>query len=190
MLFLYFPNRFFEAEEVAFRLKNVVETFDKVGPEKIIKNCNEQSPPRVEQEASPAERELVEAIKMQKQEQLSAICAKLTSMKCVAVSSPERARIGMKRRGSEEKPSENLEDEEDVGTAPATKKRKGTPLEPHAKERRKAQRTAKKCCARGCKNECFWSKKWESCPLCNKNFCPSHLDKVKHHLCHPISLHC
>ena len=52
-----------------------------------------------------------------------------------------------------------------------------------AKRMRKTSMEVKRCSATGCQKTHFWSKKWNFCPNCNKNFCSSHADAFYQHKC-------
>ena len=116
--------------------------------------CKEQSPARPQEETHPEMRHLIEVITSMKDDRISTVCANLSAMKSVEVSSPEKTKT---TRVREENPSEFLEDEQNVGAALASKK-KGTPLQPPAKRRRVAEGKAKKCCVKGCKKSTFGQK--------------------------------
>ena len=172
-----FHGIFYKAERYAFKKQTILKSFADVGlhpwdPEEIIKNAKQHSPMKSQDETDSVMRELIDVIKVRKEERISEICKTLSSVKCATISSPKMVGKGQKRRRPEEEAEDHLQDEVEESSVSESAKNMDIPLQPPAKRRRKKPRNLKKCCVKGCDETHFWSKKWGCCPKCKKKLLP------------------
>ena len=86
-----------------------------------------------------------------------------------------------KKKGPDEKNAAIYADDEQVDNDSSMSKSEAMCSPAAPKRRRISQKCLKECAAKGCPNTHFWSKKWISCPVCDKNFCPFHIHLMCNH---------
>jgi len=83
----------------------------------------------------------------------------------------------------DEEDEESMVDDEDEEDPSPSEDIEDMSMELPAKRRRASSTKRKACCARGCQKSHIRSKKWLVCPMCNKNFFPSHAALFQNHKC-------
>ena len=96
-----FHGIFYKAERYAFKKQTILKSFADVGlrpwdPGEIIKNAKQHSPMKSQDETDSVMRELIDVIKVRKEERISEICKTLSSVKCATISSPKMVGKGQK----------------------------------------------------------------------------------------------
>ncbi len=176
---------FYEAETEALEVDIVRKTFAEVGlwpwnPDHIIEICQEHYCKISELRPSPLVRKLLRIIREVKQLKQDKARLLLRRMKRVSV---EIVQKKSEKEGSDEDFLDFLENEEQEEGEDEIVTNNDSPQEPPQKRRRKMHCCEKPCCAKGCQNKHFWSKKWAVCSKCKRNFCPTHAHLIHQHQC-------
>lgn len=179
---------FYKSEKYALAVNKMRKSLADVGllpwdPERIIQNAQKHSPMKSQAQADCMMRELVDVIKVRKDERITKICQTLSRVKCATLFSPKTSEKREKRERPEEDDENLVQDDVEESPVSESARNEDMSLQPPTKRRRKTPGNLKVCCVKGCKETHFWSKKWSFCPRCKKNFCPSHASKLQHHKC-------
>ena len=149
-------------------------------PEKILEICKKHCPVDSRDEENEAMRDLIDAINIQRKRQDDKRDKILSELDPATVTESEDYDFQIFR---DEEDEEYMVDEGDEGDSSPSEDIEDTSVEPPAKRRRTSSAKRKTCCARGCQKSHIRSKKWLVCPMCKKNFCPSHAALFQHHKC-------
>jgi len=136
-----------------------------------------------QEQTSDAMRELIDVIKVHKEERVTKICQLLSSVKCATMSPVKGVK---KKRPPTGNVEDRIQDDGENSSTSAPAKKTGRPLKYGISRERKLPKKLKKCCVRGCEETHFWTKKWNFCKNCKKSFCPSHINIFYHHKCKPF----
>jgi len=176
---------FYQAEAEALETHIVSKTFAEVGlwpwnPDHIIEICREHYYNVGKIKQSPMMRKLLCIIRKVIQLKEDKARQLLCSMKRARVEIVQKT---VEKEGSDEESLDFLEDEDQEEGEHEIGINNDSPLERPAKRQRIMRCCGKPCCAEGCQKTRFWSKKWVTCPKCERNFCPSHAHLIHQHKC-------
>ena len=177
--------KFYEAERKALEPKLLLDSFDAVGlqpydPEKIRKNCRENSPVTARSEETGMLDDLAQKMIMYSDKRRKEIQCARSSVKHANAST---AKLAKKRKSAGKACPKDDAMEDGGGLDSSSVKSMDIASELPAKRTKNMQVERKTCASIGCQKSHFWSKKWVSCPKCYKNFCEIHKDEIHHHKC-------
>ena len=109
-----------------------------------------------QEQTSDAMRELIDVIKVHKEERVTKICQLLSSVKCATMSPAKGSGKGGKKRPPTGNVEDHIQDNGENSSTSAPAKKRGRPLKYGISRKRKPPKKLKKCCVRGCEETHFW----------------------------------
>ena len=125
---------------------------------KIYEKAQQHSPMESQEHTSGTMRELIDVIKVHKEERITKICQLLLSVKCATMSPVKGSGKGGKKRPPTGNVEDRIQDDGENFSTSAPAKKRGRPLKYGISRERKPPKKLKKCCVRGCEETHFLQK--------------------------------